>query len=216
MGVRFNKSVIIAATGVGLVGIVSVIPTIAVANIDQPNNKMTGAVTTVELEIETLTASPDTSYAQSRERKIWLSEEHRAPVVTTTTTTTTTVATAPPPVPPVSSTELRCPQWQELAVAVGWPTDQLAMLDRVLYKESRCNIDSWNQSDPSGGSRGLMQINGYWCEINKYNPIGWLQEQGILQTCEDLFNPEINLRAGLAIYNYQVARYGYGWGPWGL
>lgn len=109
----------------------------------------------------------------------------------------------------------KCGQWYDLAVSVGWPKEEWPTLSYVLHRESRCNIDSHNKMDPSSGSRGLMQINGYWCRPSKYSKNGWLQDRGILTTCDDLFNPEINLRAGLAIWQYGEEKYGCGWkGPW--
>lgn len=107
--------------------------------------------------------------------------------------------------------ERQCPQWEDLARSVGWPEEQIKKMSYVLYKESRCNPDAHNPNDPtSAGSRGLMQINGYWCIPNKYNPIGWLQEQGILSSCDDLYDPVTNLRAGLAIWMRS------GWSPWNV
>lgn len=109
----------------------------------------------------------------------------------------------------------KCGEWHDLAIAVGWPESEWPTLSYVLYRESRCNIDSWNKTDPSSGSRGLMQINGFWCRPNKYDPNGFLQTVGILNTCEDLFNPRINLQSGLAIWTYGTNKYGCGWrGPW--
>lgn len=108
----------------------------------------------------------------------------------------------------------RCGEWHDLAIRVGWTEAQWPTLSRVIHRESRCNINSFNRTDPNGGSRGLMQINGYWCRKNKYNPSGWLQAQGILSTCDDLYNPETNLRAGLAMWNYSQQRNRCGWRPW--
>jgi len=108
----------------------------------------------------------------------------------------------------------KCGEWHDLAIAVGWTEAQWPKLSYVIHRESRCNIGSFNKSDPNGGSRGLMQINGYWCRKNKYNPSGWLQAKGILNNCEDLFNPEVNLRAGLAMWNYSQERNKCGWRPW--
>ena len=108
----------------------------------------------------------------------------------------------------------RCGEWHDLAMSVGWTEAQWPKLSYVMYRESRCNIFSFYKSDPNGGSRGLMQINGFWCRPSRFNKNGWLQEQGILSTCDDLYNPEVNLRAGLAMWNYSQQRNKCGWRPW--
>lgn len=109
----------------------------------------------------------------------------------------------------------RCGEWHDLAISVGWPETEWSTLSYVLYRESRCNIGSHNKTDPMSGSRGLMQINGYWCKKSKWSDAGWLQDRGILSTCDDLYHPTANLRAGLAIWLYGEDKHGCGWrGPW--
>jgi len=109
----------------------------------------------------------------------------------------------------------RCGEWYDLAISVGWPASEWPTLSKVLYRESRCNWDSHNKTDPSSGSRGIMQINGYWCRKSQWSQNGWLQDRGILNVCDDLFNPTINLKAGLAIWMYGEVKHGCGWrGPW--
>lgn len=117
-------------------------------------------------------------------------------------TTTTTL-------PPLVGPDTPCQQWVPLALSVGWPADReiIERLLSIMWRESRCNFDSHYLVDPNGGSRGLMQINGFWCQK-------WLQQEGILQTCDQLFDPEINLRAAWAIYNYSVGKNNNGWHPW--
>jgi hypothetical protein len=158
-----------------------------------------------------------------------------APESTTTTVVTTTAApTTQPPATPAPTTTTtfpdlsgvdfkqiardtygKCGEWRELALLVGWPAEEWPTLSYVLYRESRCNIGSHNKTDPMSGSRGLMQINGYWCRPSQWSKAGWLQDRGILTTCDDLYNPEINLRAGLAIWLYGEEKHGCGWrGPW--
>jgi hypothetical protein len=51
-----------------------------------------------------------------------------------------------------------------------------------------------------------MQVNGFWLD--------YLSKRGIITELEDLLHAETNLIAGLAIYNYGMERYGFGWGPW--
>ena len=88
-------------------------------------------------------------------------------------------------------------------------------VDYVMWRESRCRQVAFNPNDPMGGSYGLFQINAYWCKPSKYYKRGWLQSQGILDSCEDLFNPVTNARAFIAIFDYSEQTYGNGWIPWG-
>jgi hypothetical protein len=99
-----------------------------------------------------------------------------------------------------------CEQFSALAVNIGWPLDQRTVLESIIYRESRCIPNQINRKDPNGGSRGLMQINGFWNN--------WLIERGIITKPKDLLHAQTNLRAGLEIYNYGLDRYGFGWGPW--
>lgn len=129
--------------------------------------------------------------------------EEVEPEVTTTTTTTAA---------PVDLGE--CAQWRDLALEIGWPAEEWDRLNHVIWRESRCQPDVHNKLDPASGSRGLMQINGFWCRKNRYTDHGYLQDNGVLQTCEDLFNPRVNLTAGLVIWKYGEDKNGCGWGPW--
>lgn len=99
-----------------------------------------------------------------------------------------------------------CEQFSALAVNIGWPLDQRTVLESIIYRESRCIPNQINRKDPNGGSRGLLQINGFWNS--------WLIERGIITKPKDLLHAQTNLRAGLEIYNYGMERYGFGWGPW--
>lgn len=102
-----------------------------------------------------------------------------------------------------------CPQWEAEAVRQGWPVDQLDRLDHIMWRESRCKPDAHNTDDPTEyGSRGLLQINGYWCSANRFWPDGWLQTHAGIDGCDDLFDPAVNLRSALFMYNNS------GWGPW--
>ena len=124
------------------------------------------------------------------------------PVPQLPSTTLTTLASAP---------KTLCEQVFDTAKAIGWPADQLGMLVAIAMRESRCQPDAFNPSDPNGGSYGIMQINGFWCQPSRYWPNGYLQAYGLLTKCTDLYDRETNLRAALAIY-----RYSNGWRAWSL
>jgi hypothetical protein len=95
-----------------------------------------------------------------------------------------------------------------LARQVGWAEKDLPILDFVINRESRGDNKAWNRQDPFGGSRCLVQVNGSWTK--------WLREKDILQRPADLFNPTVCLTAGLAIHQYGMDRYGWGWNPWAI
>lgn len=116
----------------------------------------------------------------------------------------------------VSLTNILCPDAVALAYSLGWRTEDLDELDYVIWRESRCLPDVHYPKDPNGGSHGLMQINGYWCQPSRYYPNGYLQTQGVLATCENLYVPTINLIAGLEIFNYSSVHNGNGWQPWAM
>lgn len=124
--------------------------------------------------------------------------------------TTSTTIPKPNPVPP----EAKCPQVWATARSVGWPETEMVELDRILYRESRCLPQANNPNDPNGGSIGLMQINRFWCKPSRWYPDGYLQKQKVLLSCEDLYNPIVNLTAGLVIYKYSEEVNFNGWLPW--
>jgi len=101
-----------------------------------------------------------------------------------------------------------CEQFSALAINLGWDPNQRTVLESIMARESSCTPNAFNRKDPNGGSRGLLQINGSWHK--------WLIAKGIISKPKDLLDPVTNLRAGLAIYNYGVERYGFGWGPWSV
>lgn len=132
------------------------------------------------------------------------------PPITTTTTTTVPIEILSTP------GERSCPGWIPLAQEVGWPVDQLDKLSYVMWRESRCQPLAHNKTDPVSGSRGLTQVNGYWCRPSKWSDAGWLQDRNVLSTCDDLYDPETNLRAALLIWFYGVEKGRTGWGPWAV
>lgn len=102
----------------------------------------------------------------------------------------------------------RCDEWMPLAREVGWPEAELPKLSYTIYRETRCRPDQHNPDDPMGGSKGLTQINQFWCKPTQYWPDGWLQTHGVLDRCDDLYDPAVSLTASLAIWNNS------GWTPW--
>ena len=144
-----------------------------------------------------------------------VSKQPRATKATTTTTTTTTTTVAP--VEPYRGADQMCPQWHQTALQAGWAPEHLPKLSYIMWRESRCLPAAHNTKDPTpDGSRGLVQINGYWCRSNRYNPGGFLQAHGVLGICADLHDPATNLKAALVIWQYGRDLGRSGWGPWAV
>jgi soluble lytic murein transglycosylase-like protein len=93
-----------------------------------------------------------------------------------------------------------CAAYVADAISAGWPAEQAPTLARVMFRESRCIPTAYNAKDSNGGSRGLMQING----THK----SWLMDTGYINSLDDLFNPDVNLRAALHLYLM------VGWSAW--
>lgn len=89
----------------------------------------------------------------------------------------------------------------------GWPLAELEQATRVIHRESRCLPAAYNPTDPNGGSYGLFQINGYWCQPSRYHPAGFLAQIGV-HDCRQLFEPLTNIQAAFVIFQTS------GWGPW--
>lgn len=117
---------------------------------------------------------------------------------------TTTLISVVPTLPTTSTTTIApikgCAQYVADAITAGWPADQAPMLARVMFRESRCNPLAFNSQDSNGGSRGLMQMNG--------THIKWLTELGYITTLDDLFRPDVNLKASAHLYSM------VGWSAW--
>jgi len=107
-----------------------------------------------------------------------------------------------------------CPQHIPTALNAGWTQELLEKLDIIMWRESRCIDDAFNSTDPNGGSHGITQVNGFWCRPSRYFPEGWLQDQDIVSTCQDLYDPYTNLLAAKAIYDYSKERNNCGFSPW--
>jgi len=99
-----------------------------------------------------------------------------------------------------------CPQYWAMMTETGWLPAQMATLDKIMWRESRCNPLVHNPGDPAGGSFGLLQVNGSWKK--------WLRDLGVITYLEDLYSPAVNLKASLEIWKYAHQKHDNGFGPW--
>jgi hypothetical protein len=123
----------------------------------------------------------------------------------------TTVLNSVVPTIPVTTTTIvkGCTAHVADALSAGWPASESPMIARIIMRESGCNPLAYNGRDSNGGSRGLFQINGVWCNKTKAWPNGWLQAKGLITKCDDLFYPDKNIISALAIWQHSG-----GWSPW--
>ena len=147
---------------------------------------------------------PPTSVAQTASEGV-IRPDLGQVIPTTPTTTTTLPAT-------------KCAELYPLFVQTGWPAELWDWASMVLWRESRCQAGAYNENSHD---IGLWQINARsWCKPNKYNadPAGWLGGQGIIVSCDDLYDPVINMKAAFAMYKYSEGKNGpgMGWWPWRL
>jgi hypothetical protein len=115
---------------------------------------------------------------------------------TTSTTTTTTI------IPAEAAAAFRCPTWVAINHAAGFPVEELATADRILFAESRCRLDAVNLADVNGGS---------WCgyQINRIHE-GHLVESGVIDYWEQLIeDPRRCAAAAFTVYTRSN-----GWTPW--
>lgn len=124
------------------------------------------------------------------------------PTTSTTSTTTSTTSTTTTLVAPQVIETLRCPSWAAINLAAGFPVEELATADRILYAESRCRLQAINGTDPAGGS---------WCayQINRVHE-GHLIEGGVIDYWEQLVeDPRACAAAAFTVWIRSN-----GWTPW--
>ena len=93
---------------------------------------------------------------------------------------------------------LHCPEWYGPAATAGWSDDEIAQVDRIMWRESSCEQGATHVNANGTVDRGLMQIN----DIN----LGWLADVGV--SADDLLVGGRNLQAARLLYEQ------LGWSPW--
>lgn len=92
-----------------------------------------------------------------------------------------------------------CPTLIAPARAEGFSAADTALLTRIAWLESRCQTDALGDLD-RGVSWGILQIHGpTWCEPSRYWPDGYLQAALIVESCADLLDPVIAVKAAKVI-----------------
>ena len=127
--------------------------------------------------------------------------ENHLPITGQITTVLNSVV--PPTVAPTTTLPYKgCMEYLNDAILAGWPISESPMILRVMQRESRCLPTALNAADSNNGSRGLFQING----VHQT----WLIKDGYIKKLDDLYNPDVNIRAALHLWSK------VGWSAWAL
>jgi hypothetical protein len=110
-----------------------------------------------------------------------------------------------PPVSPQDATNTPppyqgpgCTEYAPQALAAGFTADELPIILTILELESMCFP---HVIGDNGHSYGLAQIHApSWCHPNRWNPTGYLRARGVLEACDELLSPTINLQAAWWVY----------------
>jgi len=127
-----------------------------------------------------------------------------APHSTAGTSSTATSTLPTPTTSTVSTYEVRCGEWVDLALQAGWPADRIEiLLDDIAWDESRCDPTVISPTK----DYGLLQIN--WKTWG-----GYVESFGLDRNA--LLVPSINLYLGLQIAEMAVDA-GWRWcQPWDM
>ena len=117
--------------------------------------------------------------------------------------TTVLNSVVPPTIAPTTTLPYKgCMEYLNDAIVAGWPISESPTILRVIQRESACNPLALNSKDSNNGSRGLFQING----VHQT----WLIKEGYIKKLDDLYNPDVNIRAALHLWSK------VGWSAWAL
>ena len=119
-----------------------------------------------------------------------------------TTVLNSVMPTLPTVAPTTTLPYKGCMEYLNDAIVAGWPINESPTILRVIQRESACNPLALNAKDSNNGSRGLFQING----VHQT----WLIKEGYIKKLDDLYNPDVNIRAALHLWRK------VGWSAWAL
>lgn len=91
-----------------------------------------------------------------------------------------------------------CAEYAPEALAAGFTASELPLILTIIELESMCLP---HVIGDAGASFGLSQIHApSWCHPNRWNPEGYLRARGLIDACDELLNPSINLQAAWWVY----------------
>lgn len=125
-------------------------------------------------------------------------------------------------VPPPTTTTIpqpikTCDQVKKLMNEINFPSKDIPTALRIIYRESRCDESALNTTlnRDKSWDYGLAQINDRtWCKGSRFDGTGYLQSKGIIDSCDDLRDPRINLVAMIELMRYSKNSSGCSFTPW--
>jgi hypothetical protein len=114
------------------------------------------------------------------------------------------LGTCNPTPQPINYSHLKCGQWANTALMVGWEHKHIPKLLDIMWKESRCQPEAIRRNARGNPvDVGLLQIN----QIHRQS----LAQMGFSHM--DMTEPAYNLMFGKVLFDWAERR-GCGWAPW--
>jgi hypothetical protein len=116
-----------------------------------------------------------------------------------------------------------------IALEVGFRKKDLKTLDRIVYRESKCQSKAvgWNYRKPLTHKdcklkpwkqyrkcKAVKSADFGLTQINDRSWVTYLRQKGIINTVDDLLNPVVNLTAAKALYDYSLDKGHHAWKQW--
>lgn len=145
-----------------------------------------------------------------------------------------TIAILTIPTSPVSAAtngfdEFNCPAAMKVARVAGFARKDLPTLDRIVYRESKCQPKAvgWNYRSgmdhtdcrlkPWPEYRKCKAVRSADFGLTQINDASWvryLRDRKIIKSSADLLEPLTNMKAAKALYDYSLSRGYSAWKQW--
>jgi hypothetical protein len=111
---------------------------------------------------------------------------------------------------PASATKDRCIDFKDEALAAGWSESDWPILDKIIWRESRCKPNVRNKRGRDD-SYGLMQLN-MKAHRKWVRPL--VTDENGFADFDRLYDPLTNLTIARVLYEKADDMWGCGWRPW--
>jgi hypothetical protein len=143
------------------------------------------------------------------------------------------IATLIPTTPALASEkpsqQFKCPKAMKMAREAGFPRRALPTLDRIVYRESKCEPKAvgWNYRKPLTHRdcklskwqtyrkcKAVRSADFGLTQINDNSWLTYLRQKNIIETRADLLDPLTNMKAAKALYDYSIEKGHDAWKQW--